>query len=348
MALAMTLAACGGGAGGTRTSGGGGGSGARGLSDELPPAPAGSLWADGFGPTLREASLDARRAVSEQLDAKIASRLDARETEDSLRGGSRDVSQRIRTESAFEHAELIEIGGEEKRADGYVVRAYLRRERAANVYREEIAAEGEKLAAVLPVAEDALGKADAARLLRVDRGPGHFITRLTDKGRVLTRLDARGGALETAVPETALALERRLSAARRGAVLRLAVTGDAPPAVRAAVIEAVGQRFAARGCALTEAPHTPPEPGATPIADVTLALAVRESREAGVDWRYLGLEIEARDARTGESFFRFSAMPDLAKGGGKGLDKADRGLVKHLGERLPVVSEKTFDTLTCR
>ncbi len=346
--LVSTLAACGGGAGGTRASGEGGGRGGRDGSDALPPAPRGALWADGFGPTLREASLDARRAVSEQLDARIASHLDARETEDSLRGGSRDVSQRVRTESAFEHAELIEIAGEEKRADGYVVRAFLRREKAAAVYREEIAAEGEKLAAIVPVAEDALGKADTARLLRTDRGPGHFIERLTNKGRVLARLNDRGGALEAAVSPDALALERRLSAARRSAVLRLSVTGDVPPAVRAAAVEAVAQRFAARGCALTETPSTPTGPVPAPVADVTLTLALRTSHEAGVDWRYLGVEIEARDAKTGESFFRFSAMPELAKGGGKGLDKADRGLVKHLAERLPAVSEKAFEVLTCR
>jgi hypothetical protein len=343
LGLGLSLTACGG-HGGVRKPGP-----ARSTPEaaDLPPAPPGSLHADGFGPTLREASLDAKRAVSEQLRAKIASRLDAQETEDSLRGGSRDISQRIRTESDFEHAELIQIRGDAAVDGGFVVRAYLDRDRAAAVYREEIHAEQQKLQALAPVAEKALVEADTARLLRVDASPGAHLERLLSKRRILARVGDRdsdpGAQDDTAAEE----LERRVSAARRGVALRLQVEGEAPPTVRAATIEAVAKQFQARGCTLTEAPFDPVMPG-VPAADVTLRLVVRDAREAGVEWRYLGFEVSAVDTRSKESFFRYTAMPDFAKGGGKGWDQADRGLVKALNDKLADKAPAAFAALTCR
>lgn len=331
--------ACGGGAGGVRQ-----------MSPaepepSLPAAPPGSLWADGFGPTLREASLDARRAVAEQLDARISSQLDARETEDSLRGGSRDVSQRIKTESAFEHAELIEVRGEAQRQGGYVVRAYLDKDRAAEVYRKAIADEREKLRAVEPVTRQAIAGRDAARLLRVDGSPGHHLLRLANHRRILERLDHRPASDETA-DEAALALEREAHQARQAVSLRLAVTGDVPEAVRAAAVEGVSKLFAGRGCVLAEAPFDPPAEGVT-AANVSLRLVTRDHREAGMEWRYMGLEVEAVDARSGQGFLRFSATPDFVKGGGKGWDQADRAVVRALQEKLPGAA-KTFETISCR
>ena len=305
------------------------------------------MHAEGFGPTLREASLDAKRAVAEQLNARITSHLDARETEDSLRGGSRDVSQRIKTDSTFAHAELIEIRGDVKTDGGFVVQAFLDRDRAAEVYRQDIHAEQEKLQALLPVAEKAVVEGDAAHLLRVDASPGYALSRLADLRRILARIGGRDALSGTADDAAAEASERRISAARRAVVLRLRVEGEAPPTVRAAAVERIARLFAARGCTLTEADFTPVEPGRA-AADVTLRLLTRDGRESGVEWRYLGLELEALDARSRQSFFGFVATPDLAKGGGRGWDQADRGLVKNLEEKLAERATPAFEALTCR
>jgi hypothetical protein len=41
-------------------------------------------------------------------------------------------------------------------------------------------------------------------------------------------------------------------------------------------------------------------------------------------------------------------MPDFAKGGGKGWDQADRGLVKALNDKLADKAPAAFAALTCR
>ena len=348
----VLVAACGGG-GGTRhvesanhAVAENGGSGERGPA--LPKAPPGSLWADGFGPTLREAALDAKRAVTEQLDARIESQLDARETEDSLKGGSRDISARIKTQSAFEHADLIEVLGDAPRDGGVAVRAYLDRRRAAEVYAEDMRQQREKLKALAPVVSQAITTADAGTLLRIETAPGALLGRLQAQRRIAGRLD--GAATAPTEDETSAdTLERDASGARRRTVLRLKVEAPEtlPPEVRRAAAEAVSHLFTTRGCTLGEATFDPPADG-VPAADFTLRLASRDGEEAGLQWRYLGLELEGRDARTQNSFFHFSALPEFAKGGGKGWDNADRALVKAVESRLADKMQPALAALTCR
>jgi len=314
----------------------------------LPAAPRGALWADGYGPTLREASLDARRAVAEQISARLRSSLDAREQEHTQHGSQREVDARIRTETAFEHLELIEVIGEAQVEGGYVARAWVDRRRVVDALRADIAQARARLAEALPRVEAAAERGDATVLLSTAQSPGAQLDGIDRMRRVVEHL---GGQVDEAQIEAdARRVEAGVAAQRSAAHLALEVHGDAPSGLREAVTAALSARFAARGCDLRLAPsaETPPGDAASVSVRVRVDLTTRDHAELGVMWRYLGLELQAIDAATGGTVLRFVALPELAKGGGRDWDLADQALARSLDARLKDRAGPAFDAIQCR
>ena len=314
----------------------------------LPRAPGGAIWADGYGPTLREASLDARRAVAEQISARLRSSLDAREQEHSAHGSQREVDARIRTETAFEHLELVEVGGEAQVSGGYVARAWVDRGRVVDAFKQDIAQARARLAEALPRVEAAAARADATVLLSSAQAPGAQLDAIQRLRRVVEHLGGRVD--DAAVDAEAERVEARVAAQRAASQLVLEVRGDAPAGLREVVVAAVGARFAARGCDLRAAAQQDDEPSDAPRPSVRVVvdLTTRDHTELGVMWRYLGLELQAVDAATGGTVLRFVAMPELAKGGGRDWALADQALARSLEARLVERAGPAFDAIVCR
>ena len=314
------------------------------VGKDLPAPPRGSLWGDGFGDTQHQAVLNAKRAVSEQIVSKVQGSIEAREKESTGRGPEVDVSQKVTSETSFDHAELIKIAGFARGDNGWSARAVLDKSEAADVYEKEIEADRERLAALEPVVTKAIEVDDASILLSAGHSPGHLIAEQRRKGQVLAVL---GRAGNIAPPSSAIALEKKASIARKGAVLRLEVEGKASPELRRAVVDSVSRALKARGCRLVEVKHeTAPDAGLA--ANVTLRVAVRNHSEDDLRWRYLGLEVVALDARSGKPIFRYSAMPELVHGGGTTWAQADAAVARRLDEKLPKKAGKRFDQITCR
>ena len=315
---------------------------------ELPPAPPGSIWADGFGPTLREASQDARRAVAEQISAKLRASLDAREQEDSSRGSRREVDARVRTESEFEHLHLVEVRGEAQVDGGFVARAWVARRRVVEAYLKDLGEARTRLAESLPAIEAAASRGDTTTLLSVERSPGAQLDRITRIRRLVEHL---GGQVEAnAADDDAARIEAVVATQRTKTVLFLSLEGDVPPRLRDAVTAEVVASFGKRGCDLRVGAPVQEESAsaeAVPTVRVRVAVQSRAHSELGMRWRYLGLEIEATDVRTGGTVLRFVALPELAKGGGRDEAQADQALARVLGERLAERSRATFERIAC-
>jgi hypothetical protein len=208
---------------------------------ELPPAPPGSIWADGFGPTLREASQDARRAVAEQISATLRSSLDAREQEDSSRGSRREIDARVRTESEFEHLHLVEVRGEAQVDGGFIARAWVARRRVVEAYVKDLGEARARLAESLPAIEAAALRGDSTSILSVERSPGAQLDRMTRIRRLVEHL---GGQVEaSAVDDDAARIEAVVAMERAKTVLFLSLEGEVPPRLRDAVTAEVVAMF---------------------------------------------------------------------------------------------------------
>ncbi len=312
------------------------------VGDRLPEVPRGSLWGDGHGPTAREAVIDGRRAVSEQLVAKMSSATESRIAE-SNGVADRDAHQRVRIESAFDHVELLVTLGVVERDGGFVARVALDRRRAVEVYTDELRAAEEKVRATQPAVGKALTTLDTSVLLVADRAPGHHLHERSRVARVLALL---GEPKAFEAPRVALELERDASALRRRAVLRLDTAGRVEPAVLDASVGAVVRQLEARGCQVVGPEHAL-APG-VPTADAVLRLQTRDHVEAGIKWRYLGLALEITDSRSERPVFRYVALPDFVHAGGPSWAQADKALARRLEERMAKKAAPALKRLTCR
>jgi hypothetical protein len=309
---------------------------------QLPPAPPDHLWGDGFGGTAHEAVLDARRAVAEQIVAKVESVTEARASETNGKGEA-EARTHVRSTSDFEHAELIRTLRVIERPGGFAARASLSRSRTAKLYQAEVEAAHERLKGLLPTVEAALGTLDTSVLLSAEHSPGTWLRRLQRKGQILSVL-GRGDAARP--PVEALRLEKRAAVARRRAVLRLTVSGKVPPRVRQGAVAEIARTLRERGCRIVEGRSGPPEAG-VPTADLALRLSQRTHLEQGLDWRYLGLELRIQDARSKRPVMRFSGLPEFVHAGGKGWAKTDEALRRRLREKLAEKADAAFAQLTC-
>ncbi|MEZ4475727.1 MAG: hypothetical protein R3F60_33995 [bacterium] len=306
------------------------------------PAPGpDQLVGEGHGYTAHEAELDARRAVAEQLRARITSRTEAAWQEvDGV------VDQRAETRTAseafFEHAELIHTLGIVPAEGGFRARAVLDRDQAARVFRQQIQEDDARLAQLAVALEAGLASLDTAALLR----PGPRLIREHQRDAAAL-LQALGRPTTLSWPPHLAALSTRLAAARRRTVIRLQVAGALPADLREAVVAAWVQLFQERGCALVEAPHTPP-PDGVPAADAVLTVMGRRHQEKGLEWRYLGVDLRIEDARTRHPVFLASGLPDTAHGGGLSEVQADKAALRRLGEVLPERFGAQLAGLDCR
>lgn len=296
---------------------------------------------DGHGYTAREAELDARRAVAEQLRARIKTRTEASERD--IDGVTdRQAETRTSSEALFDHAELIHTLGVLPAEGGFRARAVLNRAQAARVFQQHIQEDDALLVRQAAAIDAALATLDTATLLQ----PGPRLVRARQR-EAAALLEALGRPTRLAWPPSVAAASTRLAAARRRTVVRLQVVSALPAALREAVVAQWVQLFQARGCALVEAPQTPPAEGA-PTADAVLTIMGRRHQEKGLEWRYLGVDLRVEDARSRRPVFVASALPDTAHGGGLDEVQADRAALRRLAEVLPERFKDALDGLDCR
>lgn len=311
--------------------------------EPLPPAPAGTLWADGYGASPREAELDARRGVSEQIVSTVTSRLSATEAEQNGEG-DRYTEVRTATDTAFDRAELIKTLKVVQRGDGWVARAALDKAEAAKVYQAAFDDGRTAIAKVVPILAEAMATLDTAVLLSADHAPAILVERLNGLTRVLR---AVGRPVKRHATEAELAISSQAAQLRQRAVIRLVVQGEASAAIRQGVIGELEAALRSRGCRFVEAAHGPPTAG-QPTADAILTLSVREHVERGLHWRYLGMNLSIDDARSKRSVLRFTGMPRLVHGGGGTPVQAEQALIRRLGDVLPEKAGPALAGLTCR
>lgn len=312
---------------------------------ELPPPPGGSLWGDAFGATQHEAVQNARRMVSEQIASRIESETRSFEAEYGDGRSDSEASIKIKTTSAFDHAELIETVGVIRIENGFTARAALDKAKAADVYAEEIGEDTRTLERLGPTLAKAIGENDASVLLSTRFSPAHIVAERYRKARIMAVLDRPVDV--TPAPET-LALAQLTTAARAGTVIRLDVGGQASEALRRAVVGEIARLLGDRGCRFVEGRYGEPLPETGPVVDATLRLASRDHEEVGMLWRYLGFELEMVDARNGKPVFSYSAMPEIVHGGGPNWAMADQATTRRLGQKLDEKAAPAFAALTCR
>lgn len=313
----------------------------------LPPPPGDAVWGDAFGSTQHEAVRNAQRVVSEQISARLESETRSFEAQYGDGRNESEASIRIKTTSAFDHAELIETVGVVRGDGGFTARAALDKRKAAAVYADELAADRRTLDTLAPTIDRAIAMRDAAVLMQTRFSPVHILAEMQRKAGILRVLDRPVDVRPD--PET-LDLARRATAARSDLVIRLAVKGRASPALRKAVVGEVGRLLAARGCGFVEWDPTVPSmgPASGPIVDAHLTINSRDHQEVGVLWRYVGFDLELVDALHGKPVFQFSGMPEIAHGGGPNWAMADQAVVRRLGQILDRKAAPAFDGITCR
>lgn len=291
----------------------------------LPPAPPDAVVGDGVGRTQREAELDARRVVIEQLTARLTTRTEAVEREHNGLG-DRKSSVEVTSEASFDHAELIETIGIVETDGGFRVRAALSRARAVPVYQQRVTQLDAARLAARQAVEAARSSLDTAVLLKDAQAPGHLLARREAAARLLAALGA-----PVAPPAAA---DDPLPALRRAAVLRLQV--EAPQLtleLRNAVIAAVQGAATSLGCSLTVAPGGPPVAD-RPTADFRLRLGQRRWAERGLQWVDLAVDLQATDARTRHAVLAVAGGPHFAHAGGATDAQADQAVVRQVAQRM--------------
>lgn len=310
----------------------------------LPPPPADSLWGDAFGATQHEAVRNAQRVVSEQISSRLESETRSFEAEYGDGRSDSEASIQIKTTSDFDHAELIKTIGVVRIDNGFTARAALHKAEAAQVYAEEIERDTRALEQLGPTLSQAIAHNDATVLLSTRFSPAHIVAERYRKARIMAVL---GRPVDVTPSADTLALAKLMTAARAHTTIRLDVGGNASDALRRAVVGEVGRLLAAAGCRFVEnAAPTLPEQG--PVVDATLMIRTRDHQEVGVLWRYLGFEIDMVDARNGKPVFSYSAMPEIAHGGGPNWAMADQAAARRLGQKLDEKAAGAFRALTCQ
>ncbi|MCA9542907.1 MAG: hypothetical protein KC613_00910 [Myxococcales bacterium] len=309
----------------------------------LPEAPPGHLVGDGFGPGQREAVLDARKAVAEQIVASVKAQTDTRSSEENGKG-DQATSVKVQTSTAFDHLELIKTLGVVRRGGAdFVARAALDRAAAIDVYSREIDQGRRDLEALVPVVQQGIAEHDTSVLLRTDRSPSHLLAEQRRRARII---EALGGSPPALAPAGLEALRKPATAARARAVVRVKVEG-ATPGLQRAVLAQVSKHLSERGCRVVEQGHGLTK-GGVPVADATLTVASRTHRERDLDWVYVGFELAMKDARNGQGVFRHAALPSLAHGGGVNPAAAEAAAVRAFKLKLKATADDAFRGLTCQ
>lgn len=320
----------------------------------LPPPPGGSLWGDAYGATQHEAVRNARRVVSEQISARLEAESRSFEAEYGDGRNESEASIRIKTTTAFDHAELIEVIGVIRADNGFTARAALDKAKTARVYAEELAADARTLDTLAPTIDRAIAERDASVLLLTRFSPAHLIAEQRRKAGIMAVLDH---PVDVRPSPQVLDLARRTIAARADTLIRLDVDGAGSEALSAAVVGEVGRLLGARGCRFVEwepLPYAPPLEGPDPslppgpVVDAKLRIVSRDHQEVGMLWRYVGFELDLVDARSGKPVFKYSAMPEIAHGGGPNWAMADQAVARRLGQILDQKAAPAFGELTCR
>ncbi len=308
----------------------------------LPEAPPGHLAGDGFGPGQREAVLDARKAVSEQIVASMKAETDTRSAEYNGEG-DQSTSVKVRTTTAFDHVELIKTIGVVRRGPAdFVARAALDRDAAIAVYAAEIARGRKELATLIPSVTRAIETGDTSVLLRSDRSPSWVLAEQQRRARIINAL---GGSAPALAPPGVEAIRGPARAARSRASIRLQVKG-ATPGLRRGVLGQVSKLLAARGCTVVEGPAGLAAGG--PTAQAVLTVSHRAHRERELDWVYVGYELDIRDAGNGRGVFHHASLPTAAHGGGINPQAAEDSALRALSKKLPAKDGPAYRALTCR
>jgi hypothetical protein len=321
-----------------------GGAGARSGAGEVARTPIrnGVLRSRAVGASVGEASRRAKAEVAAQIRSRVRSRLQADSAVDrtELR---QTVRERISQEAEFEHGELIhvvETGGE---GGEWWAEAVLDADGARRVYRAELQDALDRLASIGDVVEEALKAGDTSVLLATRHAPSHLMAEAREKAEVLA-IVGETAAISKSAPERARRIERKAAAARAESTLRVSVRGKAPAPLRKAAVGEVTRLLQARGCRVADGAVK----SSGPVAKVGIELHVRDHTERGAKWRYVGLEVEARDAKSGRPIFSYSGMPQVAHGGGMSWDQADEAAARALTEKLPQKAGAAFRAITCR
>jgi hypothetical protein len=286
----------------------------------LPPAPPDAVVGDGVGRTQREAELDARRVVIEQLTARLTTRTEAVEREHNGLG-DRKSSVEVTSEASFDHAELIETIGIVETDGGFRVRAALSRARAVPVYQQRVTQLDAARLAAQQAVEAARSSLDTAVLLKDAQAPGHLLARREAAARLLAALGA-----PVAPPPAA---DDPLPALRRRAVVRLEVTGGGE--LRPGVQDALARALAARGCTTT--PRDAALEPDRPTADAHLTFQVVRRQERDLSWIDLELSLALVDARTGHRLATLGS-PHYVHAGSLTQARAEDAALEQLAERL--------------
>ncbi len=312
------------------------------IEAQLPKPKPGSLWADGFGRSAREAVQEAKRGISEQLSAEISSDYEAQERE--VDGEvQRSIHLKLSSHSSFKHAELIETLAVLPHPGGFVARVSLDRGQAARIYREERQALLKQLEALGPLLKRGIRERDASLLLSTAHDPLLLLKQLRQGAQILRLL----GHPPLPIPEEqALAWSRTLSPLRQRARIAWELKGGSPE-LQEAVLGLIRNMLKAKGCrfsalSIQEGPSEELE------LRGLLNIHNRLQEEGGMHWNHLGLSLQLSDARSGRSLLHFSALPQWIHAGGRDPLQAERNLLRRLKKRLGERARGDFEALNCR
>ena len=301
------------------------------------------IWGDGRGATQEDAILAGRRTVSQQLLAQVSSELKSYESSSSV-GNEYVTSLYVRSRTRFDDAELIKTLGVVEHQDGYTARVGLNKRDAAEVYLKKYIALQEKMSRLAPALLRGAEAKNAAVLLNSEFSLASMMMQQRLHRRILRIL---GHTVEPSLPQRVAKAEKAASSVRRRSFIQLDVQGDGSKRLKRSVAGEIGRLLARRGCAFrigAENTHSPF--GAQAVA--VLNIHLRNHVELGVFWRYLGFEIEFRDARSGRPFVHVNGMPELVHGGGPSWAMADQAVIRTLRTTLDESMRDAFDGVTCR
>ncbi len=140
---------------------------------------------------------------------------------------------------------------------------------------------------------------------------------------------------------------KKAAAHRSQSVIKLRVSGDVPDTLKRAVVGEIAKNMAKQNCKFVA-----DKPNSTdadrPTARAHLRIASRKHLEYGTQWRYLGFELYAVDARSGSPVVHVSALPEFVHGGGPNWAMADQAVIRRLGKKLNEKYGLAIAELICR
>ncbi len=309
----------------------------------LPRPSAGSLWADAISDNQADAFRQARRMVSEQVVAQLSSES---QTVDSSFNGQEtsDAMLKVKIKSQFRHAELIRPVGVIRKGRDFVARVALDRDEAIEAYKRDIESAKADLKRAATALDGAIARKDTSILLSRRWSPAYLAAKIKDDIAVLGALGAR----YTYKPNPRLVrLMKTAAALRSQSVIKLRVSGDVPDSLKRAVVGQIAKTMAKQNCkfAADRPSSTAPD---SPTAKAHLRIASRKHLEYGTQWRYLGFELYAVDARSGSPLVHVSALPEFVHGGGPNWAMADQAVVRRLGKKLNEKYGAALAEVICR